>query len=121
MKARSWLLLAAILVVPLAHGQAGDYPSRPVKMIVPFPPGSGADTVARFAAKQLEEQLGQPFVVENRGGAGGMIGAAAVAKSTPDGYTLLLTSPGPLGYYRVLYKSISYDPVKDFAPIALLG
>lgn len=104
-----------------APSAAQDYPTRTITMIATFPAGGPTDGVARVLAQELSERLGQRVVVENRGGAGGMIGAAAVAKSAPDGYTLLLTSPGPLGYYRVLYKSISYDPVKDFAPIALLG
>ena len=100
---------------------AQDYPTRAITMVVTFPAGGPTDGVARVLAQELSERLGQKVVVENRGGAGGMIGAAAVAKSAPDGYTLLLTSPGPLGYYRVLYKSLNYDPVKDFAPIALIG
>ena len=100
---------------------AQDYPTRAITMVVTFPAGGPTDGVARVLAQELSERLGQKVVVENRGGAGGMIGAAAVAKSAPDGYTLLLTSPGPLGYYRVLYKAINYDPVKDFAPIALIG
>lgn len=118
MNARSWLLLAAFLVAPLAHGQAGDYPNRPVKMIVPFPPGSGADTVARFAAKQLEEQLGQPFVVENRGGANGAIGLAAAKNSPADGYTVVLGSSGTMAINPIFMKEIGYDPVKDFKPVA---
>lgn len=104
-----------------APSAAQDYPTRTITMVATFPAGGPTDGVARVLAQELSERLGQRVVVENRGGAGGMIGAAAVAKSAPDGYTLLLTSPGPLGYYRVLYKSISYDPVKDFAPIALIG
>jgi tripartite-type tricarboxylate transporter receptor subunit TctC len=104
-----------------APSAAQDYPTRTVTMIATFPAGGPTDGVARVLAQELSERLGQRVVVENRGGAGGMIGAAAVAKSAPDGYTLLLTSPGPLGYYRVLYKSLNYDPVKDFAPIALIG
>jgi tripartite-type tricarboxylate transporter receptor subunit TctC len=104
-----------------APSVAQDYPTRTVTMIATFPAGGPTDGVARVLAQELSERLGQRVVVENRGGAGGMIGAAAVAKSAPDGYTLLLTSPGPLGYYRVLYKSLNYDPVKDFAPIALIG
>jgi tripartite-type tricarboxylate transporter receptor subunit TctC len=104
-----------------APAAAQDYPTRTITLIATFPAGGPTDGVARVLAQELSERLGQRVVVENRGGAGGMIGAAAVAKSAPDGYTLLLTSPGPLGYYRVLYKSISYDPVKDFAPIVLLG
>jgi tripartite-type tricarboxylate transporter receptor subunit TctC len=118
--------LAFVLVVIAAGAvsapsAAQDYPTRTITMIATFPAGGPTDGVARVLAQELSERLGQRVVVENRGGAGGMIGAAAVAKSAPDGYTLLLTSPGPLGYYRVLYKSLNYDPVKDFAPIALIG
>ena len=90
-------------------------------MVATFPAGGPTDGVARVLAQELGERLNQNVVVENRGGAGGTIGATAVAKSAPDGYTLLLTSTGPLGYYRALYKSLGYDPVKDFAPIALIG
>ena len=104
-----------------APSAAQNYPTRTITMIATFPAGGPTDGVARVLAQELSERLGQRVVVENRGGAGGMIGASAVAKSAPDGYTLLLTSPGPLGYYRVLYKSLNYDPVKDFAPIALIG
>jgi len=104
-----------------APSAAEDYPTRTITMVATFPAGGPTDGVARVLAQELSERLGQRVVVENRGGAGGMIGASAVAKSAPDGYTLLLTSPGPLGYYRVLYKSLNYDPVKDFAPIALIG
>jgi tripartite-type tricarboxylate transporter receptor subunit TctC len=90
-------------------------------MVATFPAGGPTDGVARVLAHELSERLKQKVIVENRGGAGGTIGANAVAKSAPDGYTLLLTSTGPLGYYRVLYKSLPYDPVQDFAPVALLG
>ncbi len=100
---------------------AQDYPTRAITMVATFPAGGPTDGVARVLAQELSERLGQKVLVENRGGAGGMIGASTVAKSAPDGYTLLLTSPGPLGYYRVLYKSLNYDPVKDFAPVALIG
>jgi tripartite-type tricarboxylate transporter receptor subunit TctC len=100
---------------------AQNYPTRGITMVATFPAGGPTDGVARVLAHELGERLGQRIVVENRGGAGGTIGAAAVAKSSPDGYTLLLTSTGPLGYYRALYKSLNYDPVKDFAPIALIG
>jgi len=104
-------------------GQASGpaWPNRTITMIATFPAGGPTDGVARVLAHELGERLKQKVVVENRGGAGGTIGATAVAKSAPDGHTLLLTSTGPLGYYRVLYKSLAYDPVKDFAPIALLG
>ena len=96
---------------------AQGWPNRPISMIATFPAGGPTDGVARVLAHELGERLKQKVVVENRGGAGGTLGAAAVAKSPPDGHTLLLTSTGPLGYYRALYKSLPYDPVKDFAPV----
>jgi tripartite-type tricarboxylate transporter receptor subunit TctC len=121
-QARLAIFVAVIATSAVSEPSAAqDYPTRTITMVATFPAGGPTDGVARVLAQELSDRLGQRVVVENRGGAGGMIGAAAVAKSAPDGYTLLLTSPGPLGYYRVLYKSINYDPVKDFAPIALIG
>jgi tripartite-type tricarboxylate transporter receptor subunit TctC len=115
-------LLAGILSITLAAPAAAQgWPNRTITMIATFPAGGPTDGVARVLAHELGERLKQKVVVENRGGAGGTIGAAAVAKSAADGHTLLLTSTGPLGYYRVLYKSLGYDPVKDFAPAALIG
>jgi len=101
------------------HAQA--WPSHPVKLIVPFPPGGGTDLTARSVAARLADAIGQPVVVENRGGAGGTIGADAVAKSAPDGYTIGIatssTHPGAL----VLQKNVPYDPLKSFAPITMIG
>jgi tripartite-type tricarboxylate transporter receptor subunit TctC len=115
-------LLSAMLALALAGPAAAQsWPSRAITMVATFPAGGPTDGVARVLAHELGERLKQKVVVENRGGAGGTLGAAAVAKSPPDGHTLLLTSPGPLGYYRTLYKSLGYDPVKDFAPVALIG
>jgi tripartite-type tricarboxylate transporter receptor subunit TctC len=115
-------LLAGILSVVLAAPAAAQsWPSRTITMVATFPAGGPTDGVARVLAHELGERLKQKVVVENRGGAGGTLGAAAVAKSPPDGHTLLLTSTGPLGYYRALYKSLGYDPVKDFAPVVLIG
>jgi tripartite-type tricarboxylate transporter receptor subunit TctC len=115
-------LLAAILSAALAAPAAAQgWPGRTITMVATFPAGGPTDGVARVLAHELGERLKQKVVVENRGGAGGTLGAAAVAKSPPDGHTLLLTSTGPLGYYRALYKSLGYDPVKDFAPVVLIG
>ncbi|MPZ36507.1 MAG: tripartite tricarboxylate transporter substrate binding protein [Rhizobiales bacterium] len=118
------LLLSAALSATLAlagSATAQSWPNRPITMIATFPAGGPTDAVARVLAAELSDRLKQRVIVENRGGAGGTIGAATVATSLPDGHTLLLTSTGPLGYYRVLYKSLGYDPVKDFAPVALIG
>jgi tripartite-type tricarboxylate transporter receptor subunit TctC len=100
---------------------APEYPSRPVKMIVPFPAGGSNDIIARIVAQKLTERCGQTFLVENRGGAGGNIGAEAVATSEADGYTLLLTAPPPLTINASLYKNLPFDPAKSFAPVALIA
>jgi tripartite-type tricarboxylate transporter receptor subunit TctC len=109
------LVLASTLAAVTAR--ADDYPSRPIKLIVPYAAGGGADSVARIVAKRVGETIGQPIVVENRGGAGSIIGTELVNKSDPDGYTLLLGQSGPISINPAVYKKIPYDPVKDFAPI----
>ncbi len=109
--------LATMLVaVAPASGQE-IYPSRTIKIIAPFPAGAPVDSVARLISDRLERAWGQPVVVENRGGGGGIVGTNAVAKSPPDGYTLLLTSTSPIAAAPALNKSVPYDAVKDFAPI----
>lgn len=115
-------VMAACAVV-LFSGFAGaqDYPSRPVKIIVPFPAGGSNDIIARIVAQKLTERNGQTFLVENRGGAGGNIGAETVASAEPDGYTLLLTAPPPLTINGSLYKKLPFDPAKAFAPVALIA
>jgi tripartite-type tricarboxylate transporter receptor subunit TctC len=100
---------------------AQDYPSRPVKIVVPFPAGGSNDIIARILAQKLNERTGQTFLIENRGGAGGNIGADTVATSEPDGYTLLLTAPPPLTINAALYKKLPYDPATAFAPVALVA
>jgi len=112
------LFLAIILAAPLG---AQPYPSKPVRVIIPYPPGGGNDTLGRLFAAKLQERMGQPFVVENRPGAGTMIGTEAAAKSAPDGYTLLLSSIATHALSPNLYSRVPYDPIKDFAPITLLG
>jgi len=112
-------LLATVLAV--AGVQAQGYPTRAVKLIVPFPAGSATDQVARLTGQQLQDALKQPFVVENKPGAQGAIAAEAVAKSAPDGYTLLVTTNTPQAANVSLFKKLPYDPVKDFSPIARLG
>jgi tripartite-type tricarboxylate transporter receptor subunit TctC len=102
-------------------GPAGaqSYPSRPVRLIVPFAPGGGTDILGRMLCQRLTETMGQPFIVDNRGGAGGIIGAELAAKSPADGYTLLLGSPGPLTINPALLPRMNYDSLRDFAPITL--
>jgi tripartite-type tricarboxylate transporter receptor subunit TctC len=100
---------------------AAAFPDRPVHIVVPFPPGGSNDVVARFLGLKLFELWGQPVIIDNRAGAGGNIGAEAVARSAPDGYTLLLTAPGPLTVNQSLYRNLSFDPVTDFAPVALIA
>jgi len=113
-------LLAAILAAPLlAIAQA--YPSKPVKVVVTFPPGSTPDIVGRTLASRLQEAMGQPFVVENRAGAGGNIGADAVAKAPADGYTLLVSTNGVFAINKLLYKSLPFDPDRDLVPVSLLA
>ena len=115
-------ILVALSVLMLgAAANAQDYPSRPVKIVVPFPAGGSNDIIARILAQKLNERTGQSFLIENRGGAGGNIGADAVATSEPDGYTLLLTAPPPLTINAALYKTLPYDPAKAFAPVALIA
>src|SRR4029077_13525367 len=115
-----FVLLAAILALPaLAFSQG--YPSKPVRVIVTFPPGSTPDIVARTLASRLQEAMGQPFVVENRSGAGGNVGADAVAKAAPDGYTLLVSTNGVFAINKALYRAMPFDPDKDLAPLSLLA
>ena len=117
---RIWKLAAVALAAPLmAFAQA--YPSKPVRVVVTFPPGSTPDIVGRALASRLQEAMGQPFVVENRAGAGGNIGADAVAKAAPDGYTLLVSTNGVYSINKSLYKSMPYDPDKDLVPVSLLA
>lgn len=114
------VVLAAFAAASFAAlGQA--YPSRPVKVVIPYPPGSTPDIVGRTLSSRLQDALGQPFVVENRTGAGGNIGAEAVAKSPADGYTLLIGINGPAAINKYLYKNLGYDSDKDLLPISLLA
>jgi tripartite-type tricarboxylate transporter receptor subunit TctC len=97
------------------------YPTRPIRMIVPFVPGGTTDVLARIIGERLEQTLGQPVVIENRGGAGGNIGADAVAKAPPDGYTLLVGTVGTHAINPSLYPKMPFDPIADFAPVAFLA
>src|SRR6267143_237633 len=108
----------ALATVLSGAAQAQDYPARPVHPVVPYAAGGNADIFGRTLAQKLGDALKQPFVVENRAGANGGIGADFVAKSAPDGYTLLVTANGPIVVNPVLYAKVPYDPVRDFAPVA---
>lgn len=100
---------------------ANTYPERPIRMIVPYPPGSGTDTVARFIAKQLEEKLSQSIVVESKPGGNAIIAAQAVIQSKPDGYTLLWAANGPVTTNVAMHKKLPYDPLTDLVPVARLA
>ncbi|MBL0919623.1 MAG: tripartite tricarboxylate transporter substrate binding protein [Hydrogenophaga sp.] len=117
---RTLVALAAALAVPMAFAQ-GAWPNKPVRIVVPFAPGGTTDILARTLAPELTKVFGQSFVVENRAGAGGNIGAEAVAKSPADGYTLLMGTVGTHGINKSLYSKLPYDPQKDFAPITLVA
>src|SRR3982750_192051 len=112
-------LLLGVALSALATAQT--YPSRPVKLVVPFPAGSAPDQIARLAGAELQQALGQPFIVENKAGAQGGIAAAEVAKAAPDGYTLMVTTNTPQAANVSLFKKLNYDPVKDFTPITRYG
>jgi tripartite-type tricarboxylate transporter receptor subunit TctC len=113
-------LLAAVLLSASA-AVAADYPTKPIHLIVPFPPGGGNDTVARAIAQQAGPDLGQPLVIDNRPGAGGSVGAELAAKAPPDGYTLFLGGVGSHAINPNLHEHLSYDPIRDFAPVSLLA
>ena len=114
---------AALATAALASGPlaAQDYPTRPVQIIVPQPPGGGTDIITRIFADQLTKQLGQTFVVENRAGAGTMVGSVAAAKSAPDGYTLLAGLTANMAVNPSLFQSLAYDPIRDFTPVGMMA
>src|SRR5262245_60188003 len=113
------IMVALLLALGTATAAAQGYPARPVRLIIPFPPGGSNDIVGRMIGAQLTERLGQQVIADNRGGAGGVIGTEAAARAQPDGYTLLIISIA-YAYSPSMYK-ISFDPVKSFTPVALLG
>jgi tripartite-type tricarboxylate transporter receptor subunit TctC len=115
------LALAFGLAVAVSVQAQSGYPDKPVRLVVPFPPGSGTDIGARMLAQQLQVTLGQSFIVENKPGAGGSIGAMDVVRSAPDGYNLLFASNSPAASNVALVKNLPYDPVKDLTPIAGVG
>ncbi len=113
------LSLAAVLGALAAGALAQTYPTKPIRVIAPFPAGGTSDTVARILGMKLTEAWGQQIVVENRAGVAGSLGSAAMAKSPPDGYTLLVGNTGPIAINVSMYKNVGYDPVRDFAPVTL--
>ncbi len=118
----AFAVAASLLAVSPASAQnpAAEYPNKPVRIIVANPAGGGVDTVTRIVAEKLHQKFGQPFVVENRGGAGGNLGAEAVFSATPDGYMLMTSAPSPITTNIFLYKKLNFDPTK-LEPVALLG
>lgn len=126
MKISTTILSVAIGMLALSSAQsvwaqnpASDYPNKPVTVIVGFPPGTATDSVGRVLSERLAQRLGKPFVIDNKAGQGGSIGAAAAAKAAPDGYTLIISATAPLATNPHLYTNLSYDPLRDFAPIGL--
>jgi tripartite-type tricarboxylate transporter receptor subunit TctC len=118
-----WSCLASALALAATITSAGfaqTYPSKPIRLVLPFPPGAPSDLVGRTIGQKLSEQMGQNFVPDNRAGAGGTVGLGMVAKAPPDGYTVMVTSP-TIALTPLLYSNLSYDAVKDFAPIARLA
>jgi tripartite-type tricarboxylate transporter receptor subunit TctC len=118
-----WLVAVTVaaLALPGQPLAAAAFPDHPVRIVVPFPAGGSNDVVARFLGMKLYEVWGQQVIIDNRPGAGGNIGAEMVARSAPDGYTLLLSAPGPLAVNQSLYPHLPFDPVADFAPVALVA
>lgn len=120
MKIINQALIGVVFVLLAGVGHSHTYPNKPIKLVVPFPPGGGTDIVARKMAEHMRVDLGQVVVVENKAGASGNIGADSVARAAPDGYTLMMTA-APFAIAPALYKTLPFDPVKDFTPIALMA
>src|SRR3954452_21737860 len=117
-----WLIVAAFVLAQVAAPHAQEhYPKRPIQLVVTVPPGGAADNIARIIGAKLSDALGQQVVINNRGGAGGTTAAAQVAKSAPDGYTLLLNTIATHGIGPHIYANLGYDPVKDFSPVILVA
>jgi tripartite-type tricarboxylate transporter receptor subunit TctC len=119
--AMRWLAAALMMAAASGSASAQDYPSRPITLVVPYAAGGGNDAMARTVADKMSRALGQQIVVENRAGAGGTIATRQVAKSAPDGYTLVIGGTGTLAVNPTLYVNVGYDPRKDFAPVGLIG
>ena len=116
-----FLAAAAAVLLSATAASAQNWPSRPVTLVVPFTAGTTSDVIARGLIEHLATKLGQPFIIDNRGGAGGNIGGAAAAKAAPDGYTFLFATTGPAATNKLMYKDMPYDPDRDFAPVVLIG
>jgi tripartite-type tricarboxylate transporter receptor subunit TctC len=121
MNLRRSILTGAIALLALGSASADTWPSRPVRLIIPFPVGGSTDVVGRVIARELSDRLGQPVVVDNRGGASGTIGSELLARMTPDGYSILLSNVGSQGVGPSLFASVKYDVMKDFTHIAMIG
>jgi tripartite-type tricarboxylate transporter receptor subunit TctC len=121
MNRKTFLTLCTALATLSPLAAMAQYPDRPVKLIVPFPPGGGTDAAARIIASAMSDQLGQPMVVENRGGAAGAIGAQAVVDAAPDGYTLFFATTGTMAINQHLYSKLRHNPLTDFTPVATLA
>jgi tripartite-type tricarboxylate transporter receptor subunit TctC len=125
MKSVAFMALAALYAAlgqhAAAQSPAAQYPVRPIRMILPASPGGPVDVIARTVGAGLADALGQPVVADNRAGAGGIIGAEIVARATPDGYTLMIAHSGPLAIEAAMHSKLSYDPLKDFAPVSLVA
>ncbi|CEJ12751.1 Tripartite tricarboxylate transporter family receptor [bacterium YEK0313] len=121
MRALAVLVLLAMAAPATGVAQAQSWPARPITLVVPFTAGTASDVLARSFAEYLQKRLGQPVVIDNRGGAGGNIGGAAVAKAAPDGYTFLFATTGPAATNKLMYATMAFDPERDFAPVALVA
>ena len=118
---RTWIMGLALGVMCSAAFAQANWPTRPIKLLVPYGPGSSPDVIARIISEKLATRLGQPVIIENRVGAGGNTGTGAVAKAAGDGYTFLISTNGPLVYNTVLYKKLNYDPFTELRPVVLAG
>jgi tripartite-type tricarboxylate transporter receptor subunit TctC len=115
------IAVTALVILGSAVSHAQTYPTRPIQVIVPFAGGSASDVVTRILLDRTSKSIGQPFVIDNRPGAGGNTGTLAAARATPDGYTLVGSGSGPIAANRTLYRDLGYDPEKDFEPVAIIG
>jgi tripartite-type tricarboxylate transporter receptor subunit TctC len=123
MNLRGFLRISALAALCIVSGSphAQEYPGKPIRLVVPFPPGGPSDIISRVLGQKMQELLGQPMIIDNRAGAGGVLGTDNVAKSEPDGYSIALSSAGALAISSSLQEKLLYDPLKDFAPITLVA